>query len=157
MANKNDGTPLRWENGGRALLGSSGHTVLFIEKGSVELEEGGYETFPIMDRGDFTDDVIVGDERPSRVNFAVKVTSVTYDASDLYSLIKPTPTNGVITLFPVALEFPDYRGASVGKKATFNKCFLDGPLPLSAGQASGMDMLRFSLMSLEPFPTWADY
>lgn len=158
MADKNNGTPLRWENDGTILIGSSGHNVLFVEKGSVEVEEGGYENFPIMDRGVFTGDVIAGDERPSRLNFSVKVTSATFTtASDLYQLLKQTIAGGKITTFPVALEFPDTKGASTGQKATFNNCFIDGSLPISAGQASGMDMLRFSLMSLDAQPTWADY
>ena len=156
MANTNNGSALRWENGGvlRVIKDPGGtpapYEFLLVDKGSINYQPGLRERILIQDRGEFTGQVKAGDERVSVISFGTGLGITDFDT--FLELMTDDPVNGDIPLFTLEIEFAADNGIDTAEGVRFNDCFLpDGPQFQAAGgndRASG----TFTVNALDSTP-----
>lgn len=114
--------PIRvFEEGGTIQWGSD--NVLNVESGTLEWTPGLWEKKDVMDRGTMRDPRI-GGERPTKVKFAVKFSSMAA-ATGLYELICTKGTTGTYKQFSVVVKIKDHIDATTGESITFAKLCVD--------------------------------
>lgn len=150
MADINAGDVVRFENGGRLLVGSD--PIVNIKGGSLTLSVPGRETWIHKDRG-VLQAAYVGDDRPAELQFTLKCTRL-HDSDSALTALCPADASGKKTLINVTVERYDYRGASAGSKATFTGCFAPDGYRLRTVEGADSDELEFTLTCLTPPSAW---
>jgi hypothetical protein len=148
--------PIRFEAGGVLNIndGTTDYTVVALEPGTVEMQDGGYEPLPYHDR-DELQDPYEGAERPSTFKCQVKFSGGT-GAADLHKHVVTRDTStGKMKLYTITVKIPDYKGAITGKQASCAKMFLVARPGIKMGVQ--FDMLELDMQSSEPNWTWATY
>lgn len=134
--------------------------IAFLQPGTLSYRSGLEERRAEMDDGAFTDTVMAGDERESEISFTLKATTSSHDASDIMDRLEAAPdaTDGTIQLVTLSVVTLDFKGASVGKRLTWNNCYVtDAPQYQGAGAGAEPDTIAVTLRSLDARPTVADY
>lgn len=150
MANINSGDVVRFENGGRLLVGAD--VVLNIKAGSLKLKVLGRETWIHRDRG-VMQAAYVGDDRPAEVEFTLKVTNL-HDSDNAIGALCPADANGKKTLVNLTVERYDYRGASTGSKIVLTSCYCPDGYDVSTVEGPDSDEISFKMTCLSP-GAWA--
>lgn len=160
----NAGTPIRFENAGKLGVYDSGgttrYTVSAIIPGSLKVKEGGTEGIPYIDRGQYTSNVLAGDERLTEIEFKVRPTKtgITSASAELIAALTPADASGKKTLYKFEFEVPDSRGGSTGTRVTYDKCWLAEPIEYAAsGSGQNTDELTVKLKSLTAVGTKTAY
>ena len=161
MANTT-GIPIRLEGGSTITLnnGASGgggttSTLLLLEESTAQWENGGYEALLLYDR-DVILDAYEGEAKPSVLSLDVKWTGGA-QTLDVYKLtnLRDT-TTGKKAYMTWVFKTPYAKGGAAGDQVTFNRIILPpGGLKVQTGKR--FDMLKISLLNLDPAPTIAVY
>lgn len=161
MADLNAQRPIRWENGGKVLLGSD--AVKNIVEGTLQFDVPGYEPAPNMDRGRLTE-VIAGNERPCRVRLTLKYTGA-IEANDVLpklmgALVSNNVDNvtseGEIFTFTLTVVIPKSKkaaGAGTATQYVFAKCYLPDGHQYRAASGTNFDTLELDLVSYDASPS----
>jgi hypothetical protein len=151
----NTAQPLRLEQGGRLRIidGATTYEVQNRDKGTVQLADGWYEPLRYNNKGEMQVPV-EGDEQPSTLRAVVKLTS--FDASQLLTVAQQRDTStGKLKTYSLEIDWPDYKGASTGHKATIANAYFIRPVQIQEGQE--FDTVTIEMESSEPKWTLAGY
>lgn len=147
----------RWEAGGVLKItdGVTEYVVKLVKAGSLRWKDGWYEVLRLVDRG-VTQTPYEGDERPSEIEFEVHFTG-RHAAADIAKHLSQRDTaTGLVKLYTVVCDLPDFKGASVGQRLTWTGCYMvDGGVEVQTGQ--DFDTLKVKLESKLVQPTTATY
>lgn len=113
MANKNTGTQLRWENGGKMFIGSSANPtdeIINIAAQGPTYRERPRTRIPTKDRGSHTQP-IVGDMQLQELTFEVFATD---DWENLQAALFPSVVAGIPPDIFVTLRYPANLNATTG-------------------------------------------
>jgi hypothetical protein len=148
--------PIRHQAGGVLKItdGTTEYTFVALEPGSVEIEDGGYEPLAYLDR-DELQDPFEGNERASRFKCTIKFSGGSNAGDMLKHLTQRDTSTGKMKLYTITVDFPDYKGAATGDRATCAKCYIPTPPKIKTGER--FDMLEIEMLSSEPKFTWAAY
>ncbi len=136
-----------FEEGGTLTIGAD--TVLNVIGGTLKWTPGLWEAKELTDRGALKDSRL-GSERPTKVEFSVRFTSMV-TAGELYKLLTTKGTSGVAKQFSIVAKFKDHIDATTGEQITFAKCVLEADgLSVSAG--TDFDTLSCKFSDLEANP-----
>lgn len=153
----NSGKPRRIEDGGviKIQYGGTGdnYVLTLLEAGTFQLEEGTREAIIDYDRSDMLDDVREGDERPHRLRLQAKV-AVLEGANELRARMSAAGANGYKPSATVVVQFPDFKGATVGDQVTITKCVFVNGFNIRAG--TNYDLVDIEMISPGTV-TWAAY
>jgi len=161
MANLNAGKPIRWENGGKVLIGSD--PIKNIVEGTLQYDIPGYEPVPNMDRGELTE-IIAGNQRPCRVRLSLKYTGLVESDALLEKLMGPLASNNVanvtntgelftFTLTVVSPKGKGVTGAGSANQYVFTKCYLPDGVSYRSAAGTNFDTLELDLVSYDLSPT----
>lgn len=146
MATLNNARMVRFENGGILMIGSD--TVVQIVAGTLRFTKPRRVRRATMDRGEYRDEVVEGDEQLGEVEFEGKVTAVTHDANELVAKLESSVTAGNVTLINLSAIVADYDAATTGRRHNFTGAFIRDVADLefrSAGPGAEPDTLRVRL------------
>ncbi len=156
--NINNTTPRRFLNGGKIVISDAvdNFTVFNVEDGSVSIQDGRRAVQQDTDRGTLQTPTL-GDEQPSRVEFAVKFTGE-HGADTLQKLASfAAVTDGKPPLYTVTITWYDDIGQTAGKAVTYTNCyFAESPTIQTAGAGAERDTARFTMLSTDTEGAWAD-
>lgn len=163
MANVNDGTPMRFMNGGQMGIGTAGSATVILnwqDPGLIRLVPGHTEGIPFKSGASLASPagVLDGDDRPTMIDIDVRYASSTA-VNELRALLVPAATSGVKTFFTFILRIPRYKGATGSNTAeqwAFNRCWLPEPPVIAGGKE--FDTLKATIQHYGPKvdPTWVD-
>lgn len=143
MANLNNARAVRFEQGGVLTVGSD--TIAQIVSGTLRFTKPRRVRRAEMDRGDFSDQVVEGDEQLGELSFDLKVTAVSHDTSEVVAALESSASSGNVTLVNLKATVADYKGATTGKDHTFTGCFIPDVADLeyqAAGPGADPDTIR---------------
>lgn len=152
MADINDGKPIAFEQGGKIALTDSGTEHVFVnrERGTLQVEDGGYEVLEWHDRG--TPKLPrEGSGQYSTVRLSLKLTKL--EATSLVSLSKKRAAapGDVYEYTSLVITFPIDKGLAAGTKRTYTGVFFARPAVIREGQE--LDTIELEMKSILPLGT----
>lgn len=156
MADINDGSLLRFDNGGKVVLVTTGDNVILnIVSGTLRVQEGGREISVVTSAG-VPLPPRLGDHRLSTVEVDVYL-SEDFEADGLYDLMSHAEVDDATAPeFDLAVELYDDIGATTGNRLEFADCHFTQPWNLQAGgDGASPDRLQLRIASREIHGTWS--
>mgnify|MGYP000547076155 CR=1 FL=1 len=157
MPTYNDGTPVRYPNGGTLSIGADTGSLQVVNNyvdGSLEHQAPGYEKIEYKQGGKLRN-VVAGDERSGTLKFELYRTP---NIEALLTVMRPALASGEQAFIVVRIEYPNYLNATTGRRYTFTKCYLpDDVMYRAANQGPEFDKISIELRNFENSPTLASY
>jgi hypothetical protein len=152
----NNVQPIRFEAGGvfRISDGSTDYALRNREKGTLRIRAGTYEPLDWQELG-VNKVPLEGDEQMTEIEIECKASK--NEATSIYTLLvkRNTVSNqGLVYTYTVAIDVPDYRGATTGSRFTFASTYVvpDG-IEYQAGERFDILRMRFRSCSKFAAPT----
>lgn len=123
--------------------GTTTHTVLVLEPGTVKWGPGWYEPLEWTDRG-VNQVPYEGDERPGSIEMSFKYTGAN-DAADLKKFLSSRDaTTGKMKMYTWVIKNPSVKGGSTGEQLTFANCYI-APDGLEVQAGTKFDLLNVKM------------
>lgn len=129
----NNGSPLRFEAGGvfRLTDGATDYAIVNRDRGTLQIEEGGYEVLRYRDR-DANKLPLRGGEEPTKIKLTMKLTSL--NTADIVALSKKKESaKNLMYSFAVAIEWPDTDATATIHKRSFASAYFVKPAMVKEG------------------------
>lgn len=156
MADINNGKVLRFENGGRILLGDGDSVLLNIVAGSLRIRIPGREVLLHKDRGTLDQlNLIPGDERPCALEFDCYYTADQVSTGRLRQVLRQQVASGLVVPLRITVQVRDFLGATTCDQYVFARCFLAEGEEIDLEGVGGeepFDRLRYRFTDYEPAP-----
>lgn len=154
--NINSAQPRAFENGGVMIIndGTDDCTVLAIEKGTLELEDGGVTRKAWTDRG-VQKTRILGEDGVSRIRLRAKLASLG-ETKGLHVLGAAENTStGEAKEYTVTFKWPSYKGSSTGHTVAYANTYFASRPKIRAGDE--FDMIELEMESRTKDGVWGTY
>lgn len=150
----NNTQPIRFEAGGTATFTDSAALDVEVnnrEKGTLEVEQGGYEVLDYQNKG-LNQIPLEGDQVMSRIRMRMKLTKK--GTNDIMSLSQARDTTtGLVKVYTLVVRWLDHKNVATYTQHTFTNVFFTRPARIVEG--TRFDTVEVEMMSTNPQSTYA--
>lgn len=164
MPATNDGTTVRFHNGGTIQVGSN--EILQVKSGSMKFKIAGYAVRKQREKGAIQPP-LPGDERECTLSFDIHCTGTATGWFGLLpQLMGPLATgkvvnkvtaSGLLFTTSITVRVPDFVGATTGVQYVFASCYMPDGAEFSATAGEENDMVKCDMEDAEMSPTITRY
>lgn len=163
MPSVNNGTPIRFKNGGQMGFGSSGSRTGILNwegPGIVTITQGMTAGIPFKSGSSLASPagIIDGDDMPTEIDINVRYAS-SAAVNELLALFYPAASSGLKAFFTFSARFPRYKsatGANTAEEFIWTRCWCPERAVITPGE--DYDLLKVKIQHYGPKvdPVWVD-